>query len=290
MMPITVRRSDAPLGAEIAGCDLSLPLGDAEFAQVEDAFVTHGVVVFRDQRLTEEQHIAFSRRFGDLEVHVLKQYLHPRHPEILMISNVEEDGRKIGVADAGRYWHTDLSYVREPSRCSLLYAREVPVANDGRVVGDTLFVSTAAAYDALPDATKRRIAPLRAVHRYGDRYDRMQKTGGHRDALSEEQRRQTPDVIHPVVRTHPVSGRKCLYVNEGFTVSLVGLPEDEGGALLAELCRHATRPEFMHRHKWRVGDLLMWDNCQTQHLAVGDYALPQRRLMHRTTVKGTVPV
>jgi len=288
-MTITVRRAAAPLGAEIAGCDLSRPATDEEFAAIEEAFAAHGVVVFRGQRLTEEQHIAFSRRFGDLEIHVLKQYLHPRHPEILTISNVEEDGRKIGVADAGRYWHTDLSYVREPSRCSLLYAREVPVAEDGRVLGDTLFVSTAAAYDALPEATKRRIASLRAVHRYGDRYDRMQKTGGFRDALSDEQRRQTPDVVHPVVRTHPVTGRKCLYVNEGFTVSLVGLPEEEGRELLAELCRHATAPEFMYRHKWQAGDLLMWDNCQTQHLAVGDYALPQRRLMHRTTVKGTVP-
>ena len=289
-MPVSLRRADAPLGAEIVGVDLSRPVADEEFAAVEDAFVTNGVVVFRDQSITEEQHIAFSRRFGDLDIHVLKQYLHPRHPEILMISNVEENGRKIGVADAGRYWHTDLSYVKEPSRCSLLYAREVPVAPDGRVLGDTIFVSTAAAYDALPETTKKRIASLKAVHRYGDRSDRMAAAGGMRDKLTDEQRRQTPDVVHPVVRTHPVTGRKCLYVNEGFTVSIVGLPDREGDALLAELCAHATRPEFQYRHRWRKGDLLMWDNCQTQHLAVGDYALPQRRLMHRTTVKGTVPV
>lgn len=288
-MPISVYRADAPLGAEIRGVDLSRPVSDDEFAAIDDAFVTHGVVVFREQTLTEDQHIAFSRRFGELEIHVLKQYLHPRYPEILIISNVEENGRRIGVADAGRYWHTDLSYVREPSRCSLLYAREVPIAEDGRVLGATLFASTAAAYDALPDATKKRIAGLRAVHRYGDRYDRMQKSGGVRDALSDEQRQQTPDVIHPVVRTHPVTGRKCLYVNEGFTVSLLGLPEDEGRDLLADLCAHAHKPEFTYRHEWRKGDLLMWDNCQTQHLAVGDYALPQRRLMHRTTVRGAAP-
>jgi taurine dioxygenase len=193
------------------------------------------------------------------------------------------------VADAGRYWHTDLSYVREPSRCSLLYAREVPVAADGRVLGDTLFASTAAAYDALPAPMKARIADLKAVHRYGDRYDRMEKSGGVRDALSEEQRQQTPDVVHPVVRTHPITRRKCLYVNEGFTVSILGLPEDEGSDLLAELSAHAHKAEFVYRHHWRRGDLLMWDNCQTQHLAVGDYALPQRRLMHRTTVKGSAP-
>jgi taurine dioxygenase len=288
-MPISIHRADAPLGAEIRGVDLSRPLTDEDFVAVEGAFVKNGVVVFRDQTFTEEQHIAFSRRFGDLEIHVLKQYLHPRYPEILMISNVEENGRQIGVADAGRYWHTDLSYVREPSRCSLLYAREVPVADDGRVLGDTLFASTAEAYDALPEGTKKKIAGLKAVHRYGDRYDRMKASGGVRDALSDEQRRQTPDVVHPVVRTHPINGRKCLYVNEGFTVSILGTPEDEGRDLLAELCTHAHKPEFIYRHKWRIGDLLMWDNCQTQHLAVGDYALPQRRLMHRTTVRGSTP-
>lgn len=288
-MPISVDRANAPLGAEIRGVDLSRPLGDEDFAAVEDAFVGNGVVVFRDQAIGEGQHIAFSRRFGDLEIHVLKQYLHPAHPEILVISNVVENGRHIGVADAGRYWHTDLSYLQAPSRCSLLYAREVPVAADGQILGDTLFTSTVAAYDALPEAMKKRSAALEAVHRYGDRYDKMEKTGGMRDKLSDEQRRQTPDVVHPVVRTHPITRRKCLYVNEGFTVSLVGVPEDEGRSLLKELCVHATRTEFVYRHRWRKGDLLMWDNCQTQHLAIGDYELPQRRLMHRTTVKGTVP-
>lgn len=288
-MAISVHRSDAPLGAEIRGVQLSGPMTAEAFAGLEDAFVTHGVVFFRDQVLTEEQHIAFSRRFGDLEIHVLRQYLNPRHPEILMISNVVENGRNVGVADAGRYWHTDLSYVREPSRCSLLYAHEVPTAEDGRVLGDTLFASTAAAYDALPETMKTRIASLTAVHRYGDRYDRMQKTGNVRDTLTDEQRRQTPDVVHPVVRTHPVTRRKCLYVNEGFTVAILGLPEDEGRDLLKALCAHATKPEFVYRHNWRKGDLIIWDNCQTQHLAIGDYALPRRRLMHRTTVKGSVP-
>jgi taurine dioxygenase len=286
-MTLTIRPCEAPLGAEIE-IDLSRPPSDEEFAAIEAAFHRHSVVFFRNQELTEEQHIAFSRRFGELEIHVLKQYLHPRHPEILMVSNVIEDGRPIGIADAGRYWHSDLSYVPAPSRCSLLYAREVPVA-DGRVLGDTLFASAAAAYDALPEATKRRIAGLKAVHRYGDRYARMQASGGVRAPLTDEQKRQTPDVVHPVVRTHPATGRKCLYVNEGFTVAILGLPEDESQGLLAELTAHAVRPDFVYRHNWRRGDLLMWDNCATQHLAVGDYALPQRRLMHRTTVRGGVP-
>jgi taurine dioxygenase len=287
MMPI-VRPCAAPLGAEIE-IDLSRPLSDTAFAAVEAAFHRHSVVCFRDQALDEARHIEFSRRFGELEIHVLKQYLHPGHPEILMISNVVEDGRPIGIADAGRYWHSDLSYAPAPSRCSLLYALEVPVAADGRVLGDTLFASSVAAYDALPEATKRRIADLRAVHRYGDRYARMREAGGVRAPLTDEQKRRTPDVVHPVVRTHPATGRKCLYVNEGFTVAILGLPEDEGRALLAELTAYAVRPELVYRHKWRRGDLLMWDNCATQHLAVGDYALPLRRRMHRTTVRGGVP-
>jgi taurine dioxygenase len=287
-MPIEVQKSGAPLGAEIAGVDLSKPVDEATFRAVEAAFLENQVVVLRGQRLTEEQHIAFSRRFGELEIHVLKQYLHPRHEEILLISNVIEDGKPIGIADAGQYWHTDLSYVAAPSRCSLLYALEVPVEN-GETKGDTLFASAVAAYEALPEAMKRRLAPLRAIHRYGDRYERMKKTGGIRVELSDEQRQRVPDVTHPVVRTHPKTGRKSLYVNEGFTAGIADMPEEESRVLLAELFEHVKKPEFIYRHKWQVGDLLMWDNCSVQHLAVADYALPLRRRMHRTTVRGTVP-
>jgi taurine dioxygenase len=287
-MTIEVRKSAAPLGGEIGGVDLSRPLDDSAFAALEQAFLDNQVVVLRHQRITEEQHIAFSRRLGELEIHVLKQYLHPRHPEILLISNVIEDGKPIGIADAGQYWHTDLSYVAAPSRCSLLHALEVPVEN-GEAKGDTLFASAVAAYETLPEAMKRRLEPLRAIHRYGDRYERMKSEGGVRVELSEEQRRQVPAVTHPVVRTHPKTGRKSLYVNEGFTVGIDGMPEDEGRDLLAELCRHVIRPEHLYRHKWQVGDLLMWDNCSVQHRAVADYQLPLRRRMHRTTVRGTVP-
>jgi taurine dioxygenase len=287
-MTLLVEKSNAPLGAEIGGVDLARPLDEAVFTALEAAFVKHQVVVFRNQHLDEAAHIAFSRRFGALEIHVLKQYLHPRHPEILLISNVVEDGKPIGIADAGQYWHSDLSYVAAPSRCSLLYALEVPVEN-GEARGDTIFASAVAAYEALPAAMQLRLADLRAIHRYGDRYERMKSQGGVRVELSEEQRRQVPEVTHPLVRTHPKSGRPSLYVNEGFTVGIVDMPEDESRDLLAELCQHVTRPEFQWRHKWRVGDLLIWDNCSVQHRAVADYALPLRRRMHRTTVRGTVP-
>ena len=175
----------------------------------------------------------------------------------------------------------------QPSRCSLLYAVEIPFEK-GVALGDTLFVNTSAAYEALPDDMKARLARLKAQHSYTARYQRMQK-GGLRDELDEDQKKAVPEVVHPVVRTHPSTGRKCLYVNEGFTVGIVGMPKDESDALLAGLYDHVTDPRFMYRHQWQVGDLLMWDNCSTQHNAVANYAPHQRRHMRRTTVRGSVP-
>jgi len=279
-----VRYSAAPLGAEVTGLDLAQPLDHATLQAIEDLFHQRGVIVFRDQHLTEEQHIAFSRRFGDLEIHVAKDYLKPGFPEILVVSNVMENGRNIGLADAGQYWHSDLSYIANPSRCSLLYALEVPV-QDSRVLGDTLFASAAHAYDTLPDLLKARVAGRQAIHRYGDRY-KKQQAAGTRGALSEEQLRQVPDVSHPVIRAHPVTGRKVLFVNEGFTALVEGMPKAESDALLHQLFDHIIRPEALYTHQWREGDLLMWDNCLTQHRAVRDYDLPLRRRMHRTTVAG----
>lgn len=276
--------SQAPLGAEVSGIDLSEPIDDATFQTLENLFHERGVVVFRDQHLTEAQQVAFSRRLGNLEIHVATHCLKPGYPEILVVSNVIENGRNIGLADAGQYWHSDLSYIANPSRCSLLYALEVPV-RDGRVLGETLFASAAWALDTLPESTKTKVAHLRAIHRYGDRYKKQQAAGG-RGALSEEQLSKVPDVSHPVVRAHPVTGRKVLFVNEGFTVAIEGMPQAESDALLADLFSHITRPEALYHHQWRQGDLLMWDNCLTQHRAVRDYELPLRRLMHRTTVAG----
>ena len=274
----------APLGAEISGLDLSEPLDEATFRSVEQLFHERGVVVFRGQRLTPEQHIAFSRRFGDLEIHVATQYLKPGYPEILVVSNVIEDGRQIGLADAGQYWHSDLSYIAKPSRCSLLYALEVPI-RDEVVLGETLFASAAHAYDTLPADLKLRLEGLVAIHRYGDRYQRQQSAGG-RGALSDEQLKKVPDVRHPVVRRHPVTGRKVLFVNEGFTALIEGISSEESSALLQELCAHIVRPETLYTHRWQKGDVLMWDNCLTQHRAIRNYQLPLRRLMHRTTVAG----
>jgi alpha-ketoglutarate-dependent taurine dioxygenase len=281
---ISVHPLAPALGAEIRGVDLATPPDDASFERIRDAFHAHSVILFRDQRLTEEQHIAFSRRFGPLEIHIAKQYLLPGHPEIVVLSNVVENGRPLGIEDAGRYWHSDLSYMQRPSLGSLLYARKVPAEG-----GDTLFASMVAAYDGLPAELKRRIDGLKAIHRYGDRWRKDAADGRARPALSDTERQATPDAIHPVVRTHPATGRKALYVTEGFTAGIVGMDEAEGRALLDELFVHSTQAAFTFRHRWRQGDLLFWDNRAVAHSAT-DYDPQTVRHLHRTTVAGAETV
>lgn len=296
---ISVRRIGKHLGAEISGADLTRPLRDDDFAAVARAFFDNQVAFFRGQSLTPEQQIAFTRRFGELEHHVRKESRLSGFPEILVVSNIlDSDGNAIGAQDAGRFWHSDLSYKAEPSLLSALYAVEVPF-KDGRALGDTFFASTAAAYDALPEDMKLRLQSLKSVHSY--RYYRNKNAIAQREEKArggrvvqehlptEEQLRIVPDVESPVVRTHPVTKRRCLFVNEAHTSRIVGLDAAEGDALLAQLYRHIVSPEFTYRHRWKPGDLLMWDNCSAQHKAMFDYDLPLRRRMHRTTVRGTAP-
>jgi taurine dioxygenase len=283
---ISVIRGDAALGAEIV-VDLSKDIDAGTFKAIEDAFHDNIVVVFRDQHLSSERQVAFSRRFGELEVHIVKKYLLAGHPEILLVSNIrDEQGAHIGLADAGFTWHSDTSYRQRPSRCSLLYALEVP-EQDGVTLGNTVFANTVRAYETLPDTMKTWLAGKRAVHRYSER---ARIDNSPRPKLTAAQLAETPDIAHPIVRTHPHTGRKSLYVTKGECIGIEGVPEDEGRAVIAELHEHCIKPEFLYRHVWQAGDLLMWDNATAMHLAICDYALPQRRLMHRTTVIGSVPV
>ena len=285
-MALSVKNSGAALGAEIA-FDLSRDMDERQFRDIEAAFHDNIVVVFRGQTLSSARHIEFSRRFGELEIHIVKKYLLPDYPEILRISNVrDESGELIGLADAGFTWHTDTSYLQRPSRCSLLHAQEVPV-RDGEVLGDTIFTNTIAAYEALPDGMKRALAGKKAIHRYSER---KRIANSPRPKLTQAQLDATPDVAHPIVRTHPATGRKALYVTEGECIGIQGMPEEDARPLISELHAHCIRPEFQYRHKWQVGDLLMWDNATSMHLAICDYQLPERRLMYRTTVIGGVPV
>jgi len=283
-MALSLQRSPAPLGVEIKGVDLAQELNERTFQDIVAAWREHEVIFFRGQTLTPDQHLAVSRRFGELEHHVRQECCRPGYPEIFVVSNVIENGKPIGSQDAGLFWHSDLCYKNEPSRGSLFYAREVPIEN-GEPRGDTMFSSMTAAYDALPEETKKKLAGRRAINSYVRGYYRDRNSGPRRK-LTAEQVSKTPDVAHPVVRVHPETGRKCLFVNEGYTTRILDMDGKESDALLAELFAHIRKPEFVYRHRWEVGDFLIWDNCSTQHCAIPDYALPLRRVMERTTLTG----
>ncbi|MDT6963052.1 TauD/TfdA family dioxygenase [Cupriavidus sp. SZY C1] len=278
-----IRPLGAALGAEVVGLDLSQPLSDDDFRRIHRAHLDHHVVVFRDQRITPDQQIAFSRRFGPLQIHVLHQFQLANHPEILIVSNVLRDGKPIGLGDAGHFWHSDLSYKEKPSLGSLLHAIELPAEG-----GDTLFANMHAAYDGLSDALKRRVEGLTAEHTYLARYAELQQRSPWRPNLTPEQIAQVRPVVHPVVRTHPETGRKALFVSEHFTTRIVGLPEAESRALLDELFAHSVQPRYVYRHYWRAHDLVFWDNRSLLHLAGGtpDHL---RRVMYRTTIEGDTP-
>lgn len=278
------RLSDA-LGAEISGIDVA-DLNDAEFGTVRDAFHDYQVVVFRDQKLSVEEHIDFSRRFGDMEIHISTDNLLKDHPEILLVTNKKENGKYIGVENAGDEWHSDLSYMEKPSLGSLLYALEI--SEQG---GDTEWSNMYTAYETLPDDTRQRIDGLKARHSFNRfKNPRIGIPEQHRENAEERYARiSPPDVIHPVVRTHPETGRKALYVSPRFTIGIEGLPEDEGQTLLDELFAHATRRDLIYHHEWRLGDLLFWDNRNTLHLACRGIPEGQIRHMHRTTISGDVP-
>ena len=279
-----------PIGASISGLDLSEPVDDTTFSAIEDALNQHAVIVIRDNLLTAPQLAAFSHRFGSPQINVREEARNADTPEIFWISNIAENGKPVGSHDAGRYWHSDLCYLEAPSKLTLLNAIEVP-ARDGQVFGDTQFASATAAYDALPGAMKTRLDGLAAANGYRYMWNKKANEFGLRPVLSEAEleARFPPDALHPIVRTHPVTGRKCLYVCEGYTHEVLGLPQDESDALLQELFDHLANPAFHYRHQWRVGDLLMWDNCAVQHKATNDYDLPLRRLMQRCTIEGTAP-
>ncbi|WP_413195639.1 TauD/TfdA dioxygenase family protein [Pararobbsia alpina] len=280
---IEIRAFDAPLGAEVIGLDLGVPLSDEAFARIHRAHLDHHVLVFRDQRITPEQHIAFSRRFGPLQIHVLRQFQLAGYPEMLIVSNIKENGQPIGLGDAGHFWHSDLSYKEQPSLGSLLHAQELPAEG-----GDTLFSNVHRVWEELPATLRKRIEGLRAEHTYLARYAELQQRNPWRPNLTAEQVAEVKPVVQPVVRTHPETGRKALFVSEHFTTRIVDLPEDESADLLRELFTYIPRSEYVYRHQWRDHDLVFWDNRSVQHLAAGcpDHL---RRKLYRTTVEGDTP-
>ena len=280
LRPLTER-----FGVEVIGLDLNAPLDAETFAAIRRAWFERAVIVFRDQQLPPAAQVAFSRRFGELQIHVFTQFQLPDHPEVLLLSNQKRpDGTPVGFEDAGRYWHSDLSYDAHPSLGTLLYAVAIPPSG-----GDTMFVDMYRAYEMLPAATKRRIDGRCALHSYVRNYERNESTPGIRPKLTEEQKARLTDVRHPIVRTHEDTGRKALFVNPGFTFAIEGMGEGEGSELLDELFAHCLKPEFRYVHTWRPHDLLCWDNRGTMHHATL-YDPKYIRHMHRTTVKGARPI
>jgi taurine dioxygenase len=249
-------------GLETSAVDASRPLSVGEFAELEQTFFRGQLLVLRDQRLTPQQYLAFARRFGPPEPHVIDQFHHPEESNILILSNRKKNGQPIGLADAGTYFHTDYSYLQVPARATMLYSIEVPKAG-----GHTLFANQYAAYDELSESMKRRIAPMIAVHHYGNRKvaDEMSRVAA--SPLTDEQKAKMPLITHPLVLPHPVTGRKALYAVSGSSYGIVGMPEDEAVALLDELAAHATQPKYMISYPYRVGDVVIWDNASLLHSA-----------------------
>ncbi len=284
-MAIEVRPVSPALGAEVIGADLTRPDDDEQFEVIHKALLDHNVVVIRDQQITPADHAAFSARFGKLELHVLNQFLLPEQPEVLVLSNKRVDGVPVGLQDAGREWHSDLSYMQLPSLGSLLYALEIPPTG-----GDTLYANLYSAYEALSPDLRERIDGLRLRHSYADFINRrFQESAMERPTLTAEQAAKVPTAIHPLVRTHPDTGRKALYVSPSLVAGIDGMENAEGQALLQELNDHATQPEFVYRHVWRLHDIVFWDNRCTLHQATA-FDPKYTRHMHRTTIRGDLPV
>jgi len=274
---------DAPLGAEVVGLDLSLPLDDTDFARLHRAHLAHHVLVFREQHITPAQQVAFSRRWGPLQIHVLRQFQLATQPEVLVVSNIREDGKPIGLGDAGHFWHSDLSYKEKPSLGSMLHAQELPAEG-----GDTLFANQHTAWESLPAHLQRAVRHLKAEHSYLARYADLQKKNPWRPNLTQAQIDEVEPVVQPVVRTHPETGRLALFVSEHFTTRILGVPEDESRALLDELFDLSTRAEHVYRHRWQPHDMVFWDNRSVMHLAAG-CPDDQRRKLYRTTIEGDAP-
>lgn len=272
-MAITTRPLGPTLGVEVSGVDMAAPIDADTAGTIRELWRRHGLVLFRGQTLDEKQLIVFSRNFGPLEIHLRREYLSSDNPEVLYVSNMKKEGRPIGIlADTEVGWHYDQIYLPRPALGSLLYAVVIPTDR-----GATSFADMSAAYEALPERLKQRIEGKKAVQSY-EAFNRAYSV-----PTSDEQRKKTPDIEHPLVRTHPYTGRKALYICPGMTTGVAGLPQGESAELLAELFAWSTQPRFVYSHDWRLGDALLWDNASTMHRRE-PFDASQQRLMKRTTI------
>ena len=293
---LRVTPADTAIGAEVRGVDVRTA-DERTLLRLRDALLRHSVLVVRDQQLEPTDHLTFMDRLhplrSDEELYarfpLLPKVCLPGHPAISVLSNLVENGEPVGIKDAGVLWHTDTCFFTDPDLFVGLYALQIPY-RDGQALGATRFTSTTAAFDALPAAEQERLDGMRVVQSATASLLRMRDKGLlHRPHDIEENRRQTPDVVHDLIGTHPITGRRFLYANESFSLAIEGLGEHDSEALLDELTAHVTRPEFGFTHQWQEGDLLLWDNLATQHLATFDYGDIPRR-MHRVSTGSVAEV
>ena len=275
------------LGARVEDLDLSQPLSDDTLNQLIQALGRYGVLKYPKQTLTAAQLKAFSERFGELEVNVANAYQEPGLPEVMILSNIVENGKPLGLADAGQDWHTDMSYSRMIAFTNVLYGLQIP-HRDGKPLGNTEFCNMHAAYEALPQVWKQRLEGMTATHDFNKFWEKMRREkGSTRPPLTEAQRAAKPPVSHPVFMVHPITGKRVLYANPGYAIRINEMSEQESDEALAFLFEHQLKPEFRYANLWEVGDVLMWDNMGTIHNAVADYLPTEPRYIKRCQVAAT---
>ena len=274
------------LGATVEGLDLSQPLENAD--AVLDALGKYGVLRFPNQKLTGRQLKEFSAQLGELEINVASHnYQEPGVPEVMILSNIVENGKPIGLSDAGQDWHTDMSYSRQIAFANVLYGIKIP-RRDGKALGNTHFCNMHAAYDGLPDAMKVKLEGMTVLHDFAKFWDLMRKReGSRRGPLTEAQRKAKPPVSHPIFLTHPLTGRKVLYANPGYSIRINELPQKESDETLEFLFAHQTKPEYQYAHQWQEQDVLVWEDFGTIHNAIPDYGPHEHRLIKRCQVMAT---
>jgi taurine dioxygenase len=272
------------MGARIKDIDLAQPLSAENYRAIEQALGRYGVVSFPEQKLTPLQLRDFSSNFGKLEVNVANLYFEPQLPEVMILSNMLEDGKPIGLSDAGQDWHTDMSYSSTIAFTNVLYGLRIPM-RDGQSLGNTEFCNMHAAYRELPGDLKQELEGMTITHDFNKFWEMMRREkGSTRPPLTEAQRKKKPPVSHPVFLVHPITGDKVLYANPGYSMRINEMPEARSAEVLEFLFQHQLQEKFRYRHQWSEGDVLMWDNMGTIHNAVADYRPDEHRLIKRCQV------
>ena len=275
------------LGATVEGLDLAVSFSESTVQELIEALGRYSVLRFPQQDLDARQLRDFAARFGELEINVANMFQEPGLPEVMILSNMVEDGKPVGIADAGQDWHTDMSYSKTIAFANVLYGIRIP-HRDGKPLGNTEFCSMHAAYDGLPSHLKESLEGKTVLHDYNKFWDMMRREkGSKRPPLTEAQKKAKPPVSHPIFLKHPITGRKVLYANPGYSMRINELPQKESDETLEFLFAHQTRPEYRYASRWSERDVLMWENFGTIHNAVADYGPDEHRLIKRCQVMAT---